>query len=64
MCVCYVGIGQGRITKNVEGAPIDYALLVKDTDAVAMVSNGFLKTCHSGTVHHTEGVQVVLCRHV
>ena len=31
------GIGQGRITKNLEGAPIDQALLVKDTDAVHMV---------------------------
>ena len=44
LCVCVFigcidsGIGQGRITKNVEGAPVDYAMLVKDTDAVAMVS--------------------------
>lgn len=30
------GIGQGRITKNLEGAPVDDALLVKDTDAVYM----------------------------
>ena len=32
-----VGIGQGRITDNLKGAPIDQAILIKDTDAVAMV---------------------------
>ena len=32
------GIGQGRVTKNVDGAPVDYALLIKDTEAVEMVS--------------------------
>ena len=32
------GIGQGRITNNLEGAPIDQALHVLDTDAVNMVS--------------------------
>ena len=32
-----VGIGQGRVTRNLEGAPIDRAILVKDTEAVAMV---------------------------
>ena len=32
------GIGQGRVTKNVEGAPVDRALLIKDTEAVEMVS--------------------------
>lgn len=30
------GIGQGRITKNMEGAPVDDAVLVKDTDVVNM----------------------------
>ncbi|KAK6176819.1 hypothetical protein SNE40_015047 [Patella caerulea] len=30
------GIGQGRVTKNLEGAPIDDALAIKDTDAVEM----------------------------
>ena len=32
-----IGIGQGRVTNNVEGSPVDYALLIKDTDAVRMV---------------------------
>jgi len=31
------GIGQGRVTQNVRGAPVDYALLIKDAEAVAMV---------------------------
>ena len=31
------GIGQGRLTKNLEGSPIDKALLVLDKDAVNMV---------------------------
>lgn len=30
------GIGQGRVTKNLEGAPIDDALCIQDTDAVKM----------------------------
>ncbi|PVD36718.1 hypothetical protein C0Q70_03704 [Pomacea canaliculata] len=30
------GIGQGRVTRNLEGAPIDDALLIPDTDAVNM----------------------------
>ena len=30
------GIGQGRVTKNLEGAPIDDALCIQDTDAVNM----------------------------
>ena len=30
------GIGQGRITKNLEGAPVDDALAIRDTEAVAM----------------------------
>ena len=32
------GIGQGRVTNNLDGAPIDGALAIKDTDAVAMVT--------------------------
>ena len=36
--VYFSGIGQGRVTKNVDGAPVDYALLIKDTEAVEMVS--------------------------
>jgi len=31
------GIGQGRITKNMEGAPIDIAYQIPDTEAVALV---------------------------
>ena len=31
------GIGQGRVTSNLEGAPIDWAILVKDVDIVKMV---------------------------
>jgi cysteine synthase len=31
------GIGQGRITKNLEGAPIDVAYRISDTDAVETV---------------------------
>ena len=30
------GIGQGRVTKNLQGAPIDDALCIQDTDAVSM----------------------------
>ena len=36
LVVC-TGIGQGRVTNNVKGAPIDYAHLILDTEAVAMV---------------------------
>ena len=32
-----LGIGQGRVTDNLNGAPIDSAILVKDSEAVAMV---------------------------
>ena len=31
-------IGQGHVTKNMDGAPVDCALLIKDTEAVEMVS--------------------------
>ena len=37
-CLIFAGIGQGHVTKNVDGAPVDYALLIKDTEAVEMVS--------------------------
>ena len=33
-----IGIGQGRVTANLSGAPIDRALLISDTEVVAMVS--------------------------
>ena len=36
------GIGQGRVTSNMEGAPIDDAICVLDKDAVAMVSFVYL----------------------
>ena len=32
-----LGIGQGRVTDNLSGAPVDSALLIPDTDVVAMV---------------------------
>ena len=32
------GVGQSRITKNLEGAPVDDALYVADQDIVNMVS--------------------------
>ena len=35
------GIGQGRVTENLKGTPIDDAFLIKDTDAVEMVSGFF-----------------------
>ena len=31
------GIGQGRVTQNLQGTPVDYALLIKDSEAVEMV---------------------------
>jgi cysteine synthase A len=31
------GIGQGRITKNIEGAPIDTAYQIPDTEALPIV---------------------------
>lgn len=47
------GIGQGRVTNNVDGAPVDYALLIKDTDAVHMTfyllhEEGFFVGASSG----------------
>lgn len=32
------GIGQGRITGNMQGAPVDDALLISDNETVEMVS--------------------------
>ena len=31
------GIGQGRVTKNMEGAPVDDCMVVLDSDAIEMV---------------------------
>ncbi|KAJ8308440.1 hypothetical protein KUTeg_013314 [Tegillarca granosa] len=47
------GIGQGRLTENLKGAPIDHALLIQDTDAVAMTfrllhEEGFFVGASSG----------------
>ena len=36
------GIGQGRVTENLQGAPVDRAILVKDADVVAMVLHSSL----------------------
>ena len=40
------GIGQGRVTENMKGAPVDDALAILDTDAVEMVGLR-LKTTNS-----------------
>ena len=47
------GIGQGRVTENLKGTPIDDAFLIKDTDAVEMVfrllhEEGFFVGASSG----------------
>ncbi|XP_064602886.1 uncharacterized protein LOC135468521 isoform X2 [Liolophura sinensis] len=47
------GIGQGRVTKNLEGSPVDGALLMKDTASVEMTfrllhEEGFLVGASSG----------------
>lgn len=34
------GIGQGRVTENLQGAPIDSAVLILDEEAVSMVRPG------------------------
>ena len=36
------GIGQGRVTSNLQGAPIDNAVFVSDKEAVEMVKPLFL----------------------
>ena len=33
----YIGIGQGRLTNNLNGAPVDYAMMVSDDESVSMV---------------------------
>ena len=33
------GIGQGRVTNNMQDAPIDKALCISDKDAISMVSS-------------------------
>ena len=33
----FIGIGQGRVTNNLKGAPIDYAIMVSDNESVSMV---------------------------
>ena len=38
------GIGQGRVTQNLQGAPIDGAVLVPDVQAVKMVRNEAIHT--------------------
>ena len=45
-CTC-IGIGQGRITNNLKGAPIDYAIMVSDDESVSMV-NIYAKQKHLG----------------
>ena len=32
-----IGIGQGRITNNLEGSPVDSAVFVPDSEAIEMV---------------------------
>ncbi len=45
LLIWYVGIGQGRITDNVQGAPIDSAVHIPDQDAVAMVCMVYTMVC-------------------
>jgi cysteine synthase A len=56
------GIGQGRVTNNLEGAPIDSAILVKDIDLLKMTfyllhEEGFFVGASSG-LNVTAAVQV------
>ena len=37
ICTYISGIGQGRVTSNLQGAPIDDAVFVTDKEAVEMV---------------------------
>lgn len=55
------GIGQGRVTQNLQGAPVDYALLIKDSEAVemvwyvnlqCMVIHGVFVPCHTHSFLH------------
>ena len=43
--VIYTGIGQGRVTTNLKGAPIDDAVFVTDKEAVEMVRQSALYCC-------------------
>lgn len=49
------GIGQGRVTDNLQGAPVDRAILVKDADVVAMV-------LHSSPEYMSLHYQQELCK--
>lgn len=40
--IFFSGIGQGRVTSNLQGAPIDNAVFVSDKEAVEMVKLLFL----------------------
>ena len=39
---CFSGIGQGRVTSNLDGAPVDDAVFVTDKEAVEMVREQFI----------------------
>ena len=39
---CFLGIGQGRVTSNLHGAPIDDAVFVSDKEAVEMVRRQYI----------------------
>lgn len=41
----YSGIGQGRVTANLKGAPIDDAVFVTDKEAVEMVRQSVICRC-------------------
>jgi cysteine synthase A len=50
------GIGQGRITRNLEGAPVDDAFLIPDSEAISVV---FDLLAHEGLLMGTStGVNV------
>ena len=66
------GIGQGRVTANLQGAPIDDALAITDRDAVEMVrgilvrrgclfsSDLYARACRHPCKSHDGNVEVVL----
>ena len=39
---CFSGIGQGRVTSNLHGAPVDDAVFVTDKEAVEMVRRQYI----------------------
>lgn len=51
-----LGIGQGRVTNNLQGAPIDEAIFIKDQDTVNMVRK-FIHTMDSFYIHVLTGFQ-------